>query len=248
MADAAGAAPKRRRIGSALAVAVVHALLGYAFLVGLGVRVPTRMADGLKVFDVTPAPPPPPAIPPPARMKSARRQGAAAPRNLRSRATEVVAAQLPVLLPPPVVAAPLPGLGEDPSAGASNVRGPGAGSGGPGNGTGSGMAGNGEGAGGRALRWRSGRIKDSDYPRAALAVAASGTVRLRFTVGVTGRVTDCTVTGTSGNADLDETTCRLIRERFRYKPSTDASGRPIPDEVTGEHEWTLYRPDDPPRQ
>ncbi|WP_213980223.1 energy transducer TonB, partial [Sphingomonas sp. dw_22] len=126
--------------------------------------------------------------------------------------------------------------------------GPGTGAGGQGTGTGSGGAGNGDGDGGTPLEWVGGRIRDSDYPRPALRAGASGTVYLRFTVGVKGRVTDCTVTRSSGNADLDETTCRLIRQRFRYKPSRDANGRPYPDVVTGEHEWTLYRrpqPDDP---
>jgi protein TonB len=53
-------------------------------------------------------------------------------------------------------------------------------------------------------------------------------------------VTSCTVTRSSGVAELDALTCRLIRERFRYRPSTDRYGRPIADEVEGEHDWVAH--------
>ncbi|MEI9926514.1 MAG: energy transducer TonB [Sphingomonas sp.] len=129
---------------------------------------------------------------------------------------------------PPIAAAPRPAIGPDAAAG------------GQGNGSGSGD-GEGSGDGGTTLRWIKGEIRDSDYPRAALRQGAHGTVGLRFTVGVKGRVTDCTVTRSSGNADLDQTTCRLIVRRFRYEPSRDARGHAYADVVTGEHEWDLYR-------
>jgi periplasmic protein TonB len=50
-------------------------------------------------------------------------------------------------------------------------------------------------------------------------------------------VTSCTITRSSGVGELDALTCRLIQQRFRYRPSTDRSGRPIPDEVEGEQDW-----------
>jgi protein TonB len=62
-----------------------------------------------------------------------------------------------------------------------------------------------------------------------------------FTVGANGRVTRCAVTRSSGVAELDALTCRLIEERFRYRPTTDRFGRPVPDEVEGEHEWSAGR-------
>jgi protein TonB len=62
-----------------------------------------------------------------------------------------------------------------------------------------------------------------------------------FTVGTDGRVTSCTVTRSSGVPELDALTCRLIQQRFRYRPSTDRFGRPIPDEVEGEHDWVAGR-------
>ena len=37
--------------------------------------------------------------------------------------------------------------------------------------------------------------------------------------------------------ELDVLTCRLVQQRFVYRPSTDRYGRPIADQVEGEHEW-----------
>jgi len=41
--------------------------------------------------------------------------------------------------------------------------------------------------------------------------------------------------------ELDLLTCRLVQQRFRYRPSTDRYGRPYPEVVEGEHEWIAYR-------
>ena len=222
--------------------AAVQALLLYVLIVGLGVRLPAPAPPATQLLEFSLQPPPPKVeIKPPPPAPSKKPQGAASPPNLVSRATEVVAPP-PVVPPVPlVVTAPQPGTGSDASSGNAPVAGPGTGAGGTGNGTGSGGAGNGSGAGeGTPLRWRSGSLNDRDYPKAALRVNAQGTVHLRFTVGVNGRVTDCAVTRSSGNRDLDETTCRLIQQRFRYEPSRDALGRPYADVVTGEHVWELW--------
>lgn len=238
------------RIASVVAVIIIHLLVGLALVRGLGVTVPAAVSEGLTLLDLAP-PPPPPAErkPPPPPRHASRREGAASPPNIRSKATEIVAPTPPVLVvpPPPVVVAPIAGVGADPSAGAAEVRGPGTGSGGVGNGTGSGGRGNGDGDGdgGTDLRLISRGIRPSDYPKAAFRAGAQGTVGLRFTVGVNGRVTDCSVTRSSGNADLDAGTCPVIRKRLRYEPARDAAGRPIATTVIGEQDWRLYSSDQP---
>lgn len=84
-----------------------------------------------------------------------------------------------------------------------------------------------------------GRLKNSDYPRAARKAGAEGTVHVRFLVNPDGGVGGCTVTRSSGNAELDGTTCRLIERRFRYKPARDAQGRPTSDVIVGEQLWWI---------
>lgn len=227
----------RERAGAAAGAVLVQLALGWMLIAGLAGGLGRVRDAALATFDVPPDPPPPERVVPVER-RSQRAEGAAAPRNLRATPSEVVAPTIPVVTPMP--AAPIAGAGAAPAAGASDLPGPGTGAGGTGNGTGSGGAGEGDGDGGTPLRWKSGRIKDSDYPREALRAGVSGTVHLRFTVGVKGRVTDCVVTQSSGSALLDATTCRLIMARFRYEPSRDAAGHPVPDVVTGEHEWEVW--------
>jgi protein TonB len=247
----------RDRLKSMAAVAVFHALLGYALITGLGFDPVGQVAEQLKIFDVVEgelqAPPPPtPAAPDKAEAKKVPKpknaEGAASPANLRDTPTQIVAPK-PVIklpVPPPISTAPVAGQGNAEAAGAADVRGPGTGSGGVGTGFGSGMHGDGTGGGGGGglaskVRWISGRIGPDDYPPRVFEAGIGGTVHLRFVVGTSGRVTDCAVTRSSGNAELDFTTCRLIKRRLRYQPATNAQGRPIRATIVGQHEWTAER-------
>jgi protein TonB len=83
-----------------------------------------------------------------------------------------------------------------------------------------------------------GSISDADYPASAVRAEAEGTTRVSIQVGANGRVTGCSVTGSSGNSALDSTACSLIQRRFRYKPAT-RNGQPVPDTVTQSVTWRL---------
>jgi protein TonB len=124
--------------------------------------------------------------------------------------------------------------------GAWEVAGAGSGSGGEGIGTGSGNQGAGSGGGGGMPPRRiKGNIRNSDYPRTALLAGAEGRVSVRFTVGIDGRATNCSVIQSSGNADLDATSCGVIETRFRYRPARDPQGRPVPSIIMGDHFWEI---------
>jgi protein TonB len=249
----------RERAASAVGVAIFHALLGYALLTSFGFDPVRQVSEQLKMFEVNEEPPPPPVKeavvkkPVKAKPKTKDPEGAASPANLRNTPAEIVAPKpVDIVIPPPVIAAPIAAQGSAPAAGAANVPGPGTGAGGQGTGRGSGLEGNGTGGGGGGgglateARWIRGRIEDRDYPRSALEAEASGTVHLRFVVQPDGRVSGCRVTRSSGNRDLDFTTCRLIEQRFRYRPARDASGRPIAQPIVGQHRWDYSRePDEP---
>ena len=239
------------RLKAALVAAAIEAGLLYLLISGLAMRLPAAAGEELKRFVLTPPapPPPPPTVPAPDRRRA--KEGAAAPPNLNSSATELVAPTpvIPPPLPPPVIVAPIAGIGMQPSAGNAAVPGPGPGAGGQGTGTGSGGRGDGAGSGlGEETppRWLRGRLKDSDYPRALGDAGISGTVSVRYTVAVTGRVSDCTVTRSSGSTTLDDLTCRLIRERFRFAPSRDEDGVPVPAIIVENHSWLIDEPPPPP--
>jgi periplasmic protein TonB len=234
----------RERLTGASAALAVQALLGWLLVSGLNVSWQRLPEEALAVFRVAP-PPPPPREPPPPQRRSERPKDAAAPPNLKSRATPVVAppAVLPQRVPPPVVAALTPAVGAQATSGAALVAGPGAGAGGTGDGFGGGGSGDGDGS---PPRWKRGRLKDQDYPRDAALAGTTGTVGVRYLVLPDGRVGECRIAHSSGSAELDATTCRLIRERFRFDPSRDARGRKVPAWVVESHEWVIERPSPPP--
>jgi protein TonB len=239
---------KTDRLKAAGGAFLFEAALGYALIVGLGVSPPAVVTDSLKTVGLLPDRPPPPkkVVPPPKRTPE--KEGAASPPNLRSKPTEIVRPPpppLPLPVPPPIAAAPIAGPGAAPNAGAAPVPGPGTGSGGLGNGTGSGNGGNGGGGGGgngSGPRWVKGRIRDKDYPRGAGEAGVGGIVMVRYVVEIDGHASHCQVIRSSGHWDLDEATCRLIEQRFRYKPARDRNGRPVASVMEGRHEWIIGEP------
>jgi protein TonB len=82
-------------------------------------------------------------------------------------------------------------------------------------------------------------VSDADYPASAIRDEQQGTTRFRLTVGADGRVSDCVVTGSSGSAALDATTCRLMKSRARFTPARDGEGRPAADVVANAIRWVL---------
>jgi protein TonB len=113
-----------------------------------------------------------------------------------------------------------------------------------GSGSGGGTGGEGYGdddGGGTDLVQIAGAIGPSDYPRDLRERGAGGRVEFTFTVEPNGRVGRCSVTRSSGIPELDALTCRLVQQRFVYRPSTDRYGRPIEDEVDGVQDWVPSR-------
>jgi len=233
----------RDRLGAAAIASGLTLALGYALLAGLTVRiVPTPQAV-LAAFSVL-SPPPSPQPPPPAEKPAAapKREGAAAPPNLKSRATELAAPKpiVPVVTPPPLITTPTPAKGAEATSGNAAVVGPGPGSGGIGAGSGSGGEGNGPGGGGGTPpRQIGGAISKRDYPRDLLAAGVEGTVGVLYVVAPSGRVTDCQIEHSSGSIALDDLTCGLIIQRFRFRPSLDSQGRPIESMVEENHSWII---------
>ncbi len=234
--------PARRgdRLLALLLVALVHVGLGLALIGGLKVRLEPGAASPLALIELSlPQPPPPP---PPPILQTQERSGSAAARATPKPKGGVEAPslvkQLAPVPPPPIIALPVPSLpaagGIEGRGGPSAGAGAGGGQGGDGSGNGSG---DGEGDGGTGLEQIGGSIRSSDYPRQLRNRGTGGLVEVRFTVAPNGRVSRCEVTRSSGVIELDDLTCRLIQQRFVFRPSTDRSGRAVASEVEGDHLW-----------
>jgi TonB family protein len=90
-------------------------------------------------------------------------------------------------------------------------------------------------------------FRDTEYPPEAWDHQKSGLTRVRGTIGIDGRVSDCVILQGSGSLSLDETTCRLVRERAIFMPARDAKGSPVPSRFVGGVDWRLEesQPDAP---
>ncbi len=233
--------PFHERIVSGLGTAAVIGALGLMLVFGLSVKNGTPRESRLLLVAVDRPPSPEPEKPPAPRPRPAPARDAPSPPNLKALPSDIVAPP-PVLLlpPPPIVAAPIAGPGTAASAGASDRAGPGFGAGGEGNGRG------GEGGDDTPPRLIKGRLRFSDLPEGLKQAGIGGAVAVRYRVTAEGRVSECAIDRSSGNADLDAETCRLIRLRFRFRPSRDGAGHPVGSIVVETHEWIVPTP--PPTQ
>lgn len=224
-----------RRVGAGLATLAIHGVLAAGLLWGLsidGAAVGDRNPR-LTTFDLTQPPPPPPPPEQPETEDAAPE--APAPEGKKGEALPVEA---------PVAKIP---LSERPAATkAEDGRETDAGAGGQGTGQGAGGQGSGSGGGGdggiasRAQRI-AGALRDSDYPRGAEEQGLAGTVAISFRVRTDGRVDGCRVVRSSGHAILDDLTCRLYTERFRFRPAMTASGNPVESTLQTSFTWGTRR-------
>jgi protein TonB len=217
------------------AVVLVQGALTLALISGLHVSV-TRAGDEVqRLIDVTLSKPPPPPPPPPRprvtekhKLEHQSSAPKAAPVKIGGSPGEKPAhapqSVTPVVAVKPTAAPSGGGSGSGPAMGA---------------GAGGGTGGNGYGDddGGSDLEQIAGEITPRDFPRNLREAGVGGRVSFVFKVEPNGRVGRCSVTRSSGVPELDALTCRLIQQRFVYRPSTDRYGRPIEDEVEGEHDW-----------
>lgn len=85
----------------------------------------------------------------------------------------------------------------------------------------------------------SGWLSPDDYPRAPLVDGVEGVAAFRLIVGTNGRVSACEVTRSTGNAQLDATTCKLIERRARFEPATNETGAKMVGSYTGSVKWEI---------
>lgn len=207
-----------RKTVSIIIVMLLHAALAYAFITGLAINVIKKAASELKVVDVDEPPPPPPAPPPPPPD---------VPKNLPpppivspppivnvpnpAPVMQTVTRAPPVIITPTApVAPPAPPPPKPSQAVGLKPRGA------PGD-------------------W----VTNDDYPSDALRDNAEGTTGFTLEVGPDGKVTNCTVTSSSGNSSLDQTACRLLPRRARFTPAKDSAGNGMASSFSSRIRWQI---------
>ena len=218
-------------------IVVVYAVIAGAVLM-MPADSPLRMGEGepTVLIDVKelPEPQPPPLEEP---GKAEEEEGAA---GKKAEPTPVVAPKPRIEVParPPVAAAPIAGSGSATTAGAATTgTGPGAGGSGTGRGGGGSGGGGGIGSEARLLGGNSARLPS--YLLRAFA-ADRGLGFLWLTVSESGRVTDCSVMRTTGDAQVDQALCNLMIRQSRWAPARDRQGRPITVGVRYTATWSKY--------
>ena len=239
------------KLRGGLGAALIVALLGYMLVFGLPVA--GRLGDARSITPISLDPPVRLEIPRhPRKLVKARAVAARpSPPNRRNKASAIIVPPpiVPPLIRPPLVAAAKAGPGAAVFSGASDRPGAGEGAGGTGDGTGAGGAREGDGAddGDVPPRLIRGRLRFADLPPGLRGVSAGGTVSVRYDVGTQGRVSNCTITGSSGDPALDSATCDLIERKFRYEPSRSPDGEAVASSIEESHRWEVaHAVDSPP--
>ncbi|MBX9925607.1 MAG: energy transducer TonB, partial [Hyphomicrobiaceae bacterium] len=80
---------------------------------------------------------------------------------------------------------------------------------------------------------------NDDYPARAQREEREGTAGFRVTIGPDGRVTGCDITASSGHADLDQETCKLVTRRARFDPALDRDGNPTTGSYSNRVRWQI---------
>lgn len=223
--------PRRVKLGVIVLVALLHlaAILALirAFAPDFTAQVAQTIARTLTVTITAPPPPPEPRPEPKPAGAAGEAGKKAVPREVKAEQPKVAIAK-----------APAPRASSTGSADTSGARdaGSGTGAGGSGTGTGSGAGGSGQGGGASKPVHISGRIDraaDFPIPPGGREERIGKAVILALTISPEGSATSCRIYKSSGLPETDEVTCRLARERLRFKPALNAAGEP----VTGTFYW-----------
>lgn len=82
-------------------------------------------------------------------------------------------------------------------------------------------------------------VGTADYPASALSNGESGTTRFTLDIDTDGRVSNCTVTVSSGSSTLDLVTCAKIQTRALFWPARNAKGKKVAGQYSNSVRWVL---------
>ena len=219
--------PGRHVVGFGIVLAL-HLLMGWALVTGLAQRLVEVIKAPIetKIIEETKPPPPPPPenLPPPPKFAPPPPSFVPPPEVIVNppptpaptiTTTQVAPPPAPVTIappPPPVPVAPAPPA-PPPVAAVAAVTNVGACA-----------------------------PKGEDYPPAAQRAEATGTTRIRFSIGADGKMTSASVVKSAGatreHKMLDRVALTKLSE-CTFKAGTDATGKPVGTSVDVEYVWKL---------
>lgn len=206
----------RNRPRTIAAVAILHAGLGYLIVSGLAYTVisHTPLITKTDIYSDPPTPPPHDIPPPPRTTPRADPPPTATDTLVKTNVqdtTEIKTFTFEQPKQPDIVMPPPPPQTLKPSLARPAEAGAG----------------------------RAGWVTSDDYPPQPLREEVTGTVGISVAIGTDGRVQGCEVTKSSGNAELDATTCRIYARRAHFKPALDADGKPTTTHFADRIRWQL---------
>ena len=203
------------KIIAIILVALIHVAVGYALITGLAFSAVRKAIERVTTVDINEPPPPPPDTPPPPQPDTPPPPVAPPPPISISVAPPPIQVQPNIPPPAPVIrivppaAPPAPPPPRFTPKGASPKGNPGS--------------------------WAT----TDDYPSRALREEKEGVTRFTVQVSPEGRVTSCSVTGSSGTPELDDAACRAITRRARFNPATNGDGQPVAGTYSNSVRWQI---------
>jgi TonB family protein len=82
-------------------------------------------------------------------------------------------------------------------------------------------------------------VNSNDYPSQALRSETEGLTGFQLTIGTDGKVSNCHVTQSSGDATLDLATCTIVTRRARFQPALDDAGKPTIGTYRNRVRWQI---------
>ena len=206
------------KIVAIIIVALIHVAVGYALITGLAYNAVKKAIERVTTVDINEPPPPPPETPPPPEPNTPPPPVAPPPPINISVAPPPIQVQpnIPPPAPPALIVPPAAPVAPPAPPPPRFTPKPAQPKGNPGS-------------------WAT----TDDYPSRALREEKEGVTRFSVTASPEGRVTNCTVTGSSGTPELDDAACRAITRRARFTPATDGEGKPTTGTYSNSVRWQI---------
>ena len=206
------------KVATFVVVALLHLALGYALVTGLAYEGYKAIVKKVTTVDIKKDEPKKEEKPPPPKKDAAPPPIVVPPpmTNINTRPPPLETTPVPIPAPPvfqlPTPAPPAPAAPPPPRIQPKGAQ-----------------------PKGNPASWAT----TNDYPTRALREERAGTTSFRVSVGPDGRVTSCSVTGSSGSPDLDEATCSNVTRRARFAPATDGEGKPTSGSYSNRIRWVI---------